>query len=124
MGNEVEVKFNIVNARKLRSTLKNAGFKETTPSTHEVNVLYDLRGQKLRKRGELLRLRKYGKEWLLTHKAKDKTGRHKSRVERETPIGNGGQMESILKALGYAAAFRYEKFRAMWSDGTGHVVID
>ena len=33
-------------------------------------------------------------------------------------------MEAILHALGFAPTFRYEKFRAEWSDGKGHVVVD
>ena len=33
-------------------------------------------------------------------------------------------MHAILTALGFRPVFRYEKFRAEWSDGTGEVVID
>jgi adenylate cyclase class 2 len=33
-------------------------------------------------------------------------------------------MDAILRALGFQPAFRYEKFRAEWSDGHGHVVVD
>jgi adenylate cyclase class 2 len=33
-------------------------------------------------------------------------------------------MEGILHALGFSPSFRYEKFRAEWSDGKGHVVVD
>jgi adenylate cyclase class 2 len=33
-------------------------------------------------------------------------------------------MDAILQALGFKPTFRYEKFRAEWSDGTGHVVLD
>jgi adenylate cyclase class 2 len=89
-----------------------------------MNSLYDLPGRRLLKRGEMLRLRKYGDTWILTHKAKSKTGRHKVRVELETPVENGPQMDAILSALGFAPTFRYEKYRAAWSDGTGHVVLD
>ena len=95
-----------------------------TPRTLESNTLYDLPGQPLRKRGEVLRLRKYGDEWLLTHKAKGKVGRHKARVETETKVADGGKLEKILLSLGYVPSFRYEKFRAEWSDGKGHVVVD
>jgi adenylate cyclase class 2 len=45
-------------------------------------------------------------------------------VETETKITDGAKLEMILRALGYAPAFRYEKFRAEWSDGRGHVVVD
>jgi adenylate cyclase, class 2 len=33
-------------------------------------------------------------------------------------------MDLILCALGYAPSFRYEKFRAEWTDGKGQVVVD
>ena len=95
-----------------------------TRSTHEMNTLYDLPGQKLRKKGELLRLRKYGDKWVLTHKAKGKAGRHKTRVETETGVTDGDKMDAILFALGFSPSFRYEKYRAEWSDGRGHVVLD
>ncbi len=124
MPKEVEVKFRIANMRALTRALKRAGFRESTRSTHEINTLYDLPGQKLRKKGELLRLRKYGDSWVLTHKAKGKAGRHKVRVELETRVSNGEQMDAILRALGFAPTFRYEKYRAEWDDGTGHVVLD
>ncbi len=124
MAKEVEIKFRIADARTLTRALKSAGFKQITRSTHETNTLYDLPGQTLRKRGELLRLRKYGEDWILTHKAKGTTGRHKMRVERETPLEDGEEMDGILRALGFTPTFRYEKLRADWGDGRGHVVVD
>ncbi len=121
---EVEIKFRVDNLRALRRRLRAAGFRQITPRTHEQNTLYDLPGRALQKRGEVLRLRKYGNQWLLTHKAKGKVTRHKTRVETETKIADGGKLEKILRSLGYAPAFRYEKFRAVWSDGEGQVVVD
>jgi adenylate cyclase class 2 len=50
--------------------------------------------------------------------------RHKTRVETETGIEDGEQLQKILLALGYMPSFRYEKFRAEWSDSKGHVVLD
>src|SRR5580698_723586 len=102
---EIEIKFRVENLRALNQRLRQAGFRVMTPRTHEMNTLYDLPGQPLRKRGELLRLRKYGAEWLLTHKAKGKTGRHKTRVETETKVADGAMMEAILRALGFAPTF-------------------
>lgn len=124
MANEIEIKFRIENLPALTRALKKVGFKQLTRSTHEMNSLYDLPGQKLRKRGDMLRLRKYGDIWVLTHKAKTKTGRHKVRVELETPVQNGEQMDAILRALGFAPTFRYEKYRAEWTDGKGRVALD
>jgi adenylate cyclase, class 2 len=124
MGKEIEIKFRINDMNALGRALRRSGFRLVTPPTHETNALYDLPGQKLRKQGALLRLRKYGKQWVLTHKAKGKSGRHKMRVELETRVENGNQMDAILRALGFTPTFSYEKYRAEWSDKTGHVVLD
>jgi len=123
-SNEIEIKFRVDNLRALNQRLRKLDFRLVTPRTHEVNTLYDLPGEPLRQHGELLRLRKYGSEWVLTHKAKGKPGRYKTRVENETQVSNGAKMEAILRALGYVPTFRYEKFRAEWTDGKGHVVVD
>jgi len=121
---EIEIKFRVDNLRQLNRRLRQTGFRLATRRTHEMNTLYDLRGQPLRKRGELLRLRKYGTAWLLTHKAKGSEGRHKVRIETETAVEDGAKMEAILRALGFVPTFRYEKFRAEWEDAQGHVVVD
>ncbi|HTW32945.1 MAG TPA: class IV adenylate cyclase [Candidatus Sulfotelmatobacter sp.] len=124
MPQEIEVKFRVSNLRALTRQLNAAKFRLETPRTHEMNTLYDLPGQVLRKRKQLLRLRQYGSEWKLTHKAGGKIGRHSSREELETKVENGKHMDAILRSLGYSPSFRYEKFRAEWSDGKGNVVVD
>ena len=121
---EIEIKFRVDDLRALISKLRAAKFRMFTKRTHEMNTLYDLPGEVLRKRKELLRIRKYGSEWTLTHKSKGKTGRHSSREELETGVADGKKMDAILRALGYAPSFRYEKFRAEWTDGKGQVVVD
>jgi adenylate cyclase, class 2 len=121
---ETEIKFRVGDIYTLTRRLRAAGFRQVTRRTLEQNTLYDLPGNPLRKRGELLRLRKYGTEWLVTHKAKSKVTRYKTRVETETKIADGDKLDKILRALGFAPTFRYEKFRAEWSDGRGHVVVD
>ena len=121
---EIEIKFRVADLRGLTRSLRASRLRRVTPRTHEMNTLYDLPGLPLRKRGDLLRLRLYGKEWVLTHKAKGKVGRHKTRVETETKVLDGRKMEAILHGLGFQPTFRYEKFRAEWADGKGHVVVD
>src|SRR5215472_4244244 len=90
------------------------------------NTLYDRPGEPLRRRGALLRVRKYGPRWTVTYKDKSvvKPGRHKSRREIETPVENGESLAAIFQAVGFKPGFAYEKFRSEWSDGAGHVVID
>ncbi len=129
MPREIEIKFRVDKLRALVRKLRGAGFRLVTRRTHEMNTLYDLPGQVLRKRKELLRLRKYGSTWTLTHKSGTKRARHSSRVELETGVADGNQVDAILRALGYSPSFRYEKFRSEWVeekmlDGKGQVVVD
>lgn len=124
MPQEVEIKFQVADLRALARALRAQGFRLITQRTHEINTLYDLPGEVLRKRKELLRLRKYGSEWTLTHKSGSKRAHHSSRVEIETKVEDGKALDAILRALGYSPTFRYEKFRAEWADGKGYVVVD
>jgi adenylate cyclase, class 2 len=121
---EIEIKFRVPNERALTRKLRSAGFRLVTKRAHEMNTLYDLPGEVLRNRKELLRLREYGSKWTLTHKSKGKITTHSSRKELETSVGDGKKMDLILRALGYSPSFRYEKFRAEWTDGQGQVVLD
>lgn len=124
MPNEVEIKFLIEDRKALEDSLRANGFQEKTPATHELNTLYDFDGLKLRKKGELLRIREFGGKWKVTHKAKGKAGKHKSRAETETSVGDGQKLAAIFEALGMQPSFTYEKFRAEWTDGKGDVVLD
>ena len=123
MANEVEIKFIIHDLNQLRDRLKSAGFTEKTPRTHEMNTLYDRNGE-LRDRDELVRIRKYGDRWTLTHKAKSQNARHKTRVETETTLDDGEALDHVFRSMGFQPSFRYEKFRSEWTDRTGHVVLD
>ncbi len=124
MSNEIEIKFLIEDLSSLQAKLSSIGFHQSTPSTHEDNILFDYPDLSLRKRGELLRVRRYGERWTVTHKAKSVNGRHKSRKETETGLADGSQLISIFDSLGLTPCFRYEKFRAEWTDGHGEVVLD
>jgi adenylate cyclase class 2 len=124
MRREIEIKFRVTDLPELARKLRRAGFRLVTRRTREMNTLYDLPGEVLRKRKELLRLRKYGSSWKLTQKSGGKTGRHSSRVELETGVADGKKMDAILRGLGYRPSFRYEKLRAEWKDKTGNVVVD
>ncbi len=123
MAYEVEIKFVVHDLNGVRKRLSELRFTEQTPRTNEVNTLYDRDGQ-MRQRGEVLRIRKYGNKWTVTHKAKSQDGRHKTRIETETTVVDGEALDHIFRAIGFQQVFRYEKFRSEWSDGQGHVVLD
>jgi adenylate cyclase class 2 len=123
---EVEVKFKIASIPTLTAGLGAAGFHMVTERTYEINTLYDLPRNPLRRRGALLRIRQYGSKWTLTYKEKTKikAGPHKSRIEIETQVHDGRALAEILQSSGFKPGFAYEKFRSEWADGTGHLVID
>ena len=123
---EVEVKFEVDDREALIERLRSLGFFQVTEHTHEMNMLYDFPGGRLRRRGALLRVRQYGAKWTVTYKDRNniRPGRHKSRREIETTVQDGQALSSILQNVGFEPSFAYEKFRSEWSDGTGHVVLD
>jgi|ERR1043166_5583254 adenylate cyclase class 2 len=121
---ETEIKFRVQSLQAIEEKLRELGFRMVHERAREMNVLYDFPSRELTKRGELLRLRQYGHNWKLTHKAKGHVGKHKSRMETETSVAEGAALEAIFSSLGLTPTFRYEKFRAEWSDGHGHVVVD
>lgn len=125
---EIEVKFRVDDPKALEAALRGLGFQCETPRTFERNVLFDTPDHRLRGSRQILRLRRYGERWVVTHKQitpKDSPdARHKERIETETEVADGDAIASIFGTLGYTPSFTYEKWRSEWSDGTGHCVID
>jgi adenylate cyclase class 2 len=128
MAIETEIKFRVDDLAALAQRLESAGFRCETPRNFESNVLYDTADRQLRARTEILRIRSYAGRWTLTNKRLPRSGpsedRHKHRVEIETAIADGDALSDFFLGLGFVRAFRYEKWRAEWSDGEGHCVID
>ncbi len=124
---ETEIKFCVDDLASLVARLESAGFHLETPRTFESNVLYDTPDRSMRARTEILRIRRYGGKWTLTHKRLPDNGpgedRHKHRVETETQVTDGNALAEVFRSLGLVPAFRYEKWRSEWSDGEGHCVI-
>jgi adenylate cyclase class 2 len=133
---EIELKFPVSDPASLQSRLPALGFHLETPRTFEYNILYDSPARDLRSRREILRIRKYGDTWTVTHKrtngAEDDASpsRYKVRIETETVIGDGEALGHIFERLGYTPAFIYEKYRTEWSTrdpetgATPHLVLD
>jgi adenylate cyclase class 2 len=125
---ETEIKFRVDDLADLTSRLEAAGFTLQTPRTFESNVLYDTPDRAMRTRTEILRIRSYAGRWVVTHKRLPDDGpgedTHKHRIETETEVADGAALEEIFLSLGLVAAFRYEKWRAEWTDGEGHCVVD
>ncbi len=128
MAIETEIKFRIDDLEALARKLRSVGFRCETQRTFESNVLYDTPDRQLRARTEILRIRSYGGRWTLTQKRLPRSSpgedRHKHRIETETEIAHGEALADLFVSLGLVSAFRYEKWRAEWTDGEGHCVVD
>jgi adenylate cyclase class 2 len=121
---EIELKFPIDDLARLESLLPSLGFMLDTPRTFEQNTLYDTGTRTLRESRQLLRIRRYGELWTLTHKRLPaqapesdtrSAARYKIRIETETQLSDGPALGAIFEQLGYGPVFRYEKFRTEWS---------
>jgi adenylate cyclase class 2 len=131
MSAEIELKFPVSDPASLASRLIALGFHMVTPRTFEHNTLYDTPDRTLRARGQVLRLRKYGARDIVTHKRhpddEDLTSRYKVRIETETEVADGAALAEMFTQLGFAPAFRYEKYRTEWSypeQPDAHLVVD
>jgi len=110
---EVEVKLAIQYPGQVRRKILKLGFKEEAPRALEQNWVLDFDDQALRRAGQLLRVREYQNQRLVTFKgAARKSRAYKVRQELETEVGNAETLLRILEQLGLETRFRYEKYRS------------
>ena len=125
---EIELKFRVHSVASLAAQLRALGFREQTPRTFEHNVLFDTPDHSLRTSRSILRIRRYGEHWVLTHKClppdHDPAERLKHRQETETAVEDGEALAIVFERLGFQQTFVYEKWRTEFADNTGHCVID
>jgi adenylate cyclase class 2 len=138
---EIEIKLRVQNLDALNLRLKKLRAKEISPRTHESNTLYDTADQRLRRRGQLIRVRTERpasrheeqhsmKEFaaILTYKGPTHSTRaannrpsvkirthFKIKNEAEVRVAEAAELSTILRALGLRPAFRYEKFRTTYA---------
>lgn len=97
---------------EVRSRLRRAGFSEHRPRAFEANLLLDTSDAQLRGRREVLRLREFDGEAIITYKGPSEPGtRHKSREEIETRVSDGPAVLALFDRLGFRPTYRYEKYR-------------
>jgi adenylate cyclase class 2 len=125
-GLETEVKIALANAVAARRRIEDLEFRVSVPRSFESNTIYDTAAQELRQANMLLRLRQTGERRVITWKGPGVPGPHKSRPEIETTIGSLESLDGILRQLGYAPLFRYEKYRTEFAapDRAGTIVLD
>lgn len=123
---ETEIKLRLPDPERIQTHLQQLGFQLTAPRVFEANTLYDYPDRRLRERGTLLRVREAGGRSILTYKGPSVRGRHKSREELETTLGDASVGAQILNRLGLQSTFRYEKYRTEYARPmeAGVVTID
>jgi adenylate cyclase class 2 len=108
---ETEIKLPLAAAADGRRLLRRAGFRVSKRKLFESNTLFDTPEAKLRTAGSALRVRECDGRAILTFKGPVLKSRHKTREELELDVSDGALFVSILSRLGFAPAFRYEKYR-------------
>lgn len=121
---EVEIKLAVPDAQTGDRILREAGFRVSRPRVFEANTVFDTADGRLRAAATLLRVREVDGHGLLTYKGPAAPGRHKDREELETAFDTPATMAAILERLGFTPAFRYEKYRTEYTDGTGTATLD
>jgi len=113
---ETEIKLEVRDRRALKRRLAKSRFRVVEARHFESNALYDFPDLRLWKAHCLLRLRQEGKRWLVTFKGAPLESRdYKIRREIETVVSDGPAIRDLFEALGFHEAFRYEKFRTIYS---------
>lgn len=123
---EVEVKLRVADAESAVRTIRDAGFHITAARVFEENFVLDTPAETLRREGLLLRVRRAGDAVTCTFKGHEIPGPHKRREEREFRASDFHEALALFHGLGYAPAFRYEKYRTEFArpGEPGHVTLD
>lgn len=123
---EVEIKLRVDDLSATLGKIRSLGFTESEARSFERNVVYDTTEHTLMHAKQLLRVREYRGETILTYKGSPVPGKHKQREELELTLSSSERFGEILNRLGYAPIFRYEKFRTVFErPNTGcHIAVD
>jgi adenylate cyclase class 2 len=123
---EIEIKLQVADLNTARRLLRGHGFRVEKRRVFESNTVYDTPRLTLRRAEHLLRLRRVGRDVILTYKGPPLASRHKTREELELSLSDGRAFAAILERLGYREAFCYEKYRTTYRQprAAGEVTLD
>jgi adenylate cyclase class 2 len=123
---EREVKLRWDDAPGARQAVAGLGAALVRARHLEDNLLLDDAAASLKGRRAALRIRRTDRRAVLTYKGRpveDASGQ-KARPEAEVDVSDADTAEQILAALGFAPAFRYQKYREVWEWDEVEIVID
>lgn len=121
---EHELKFADADLSGLTQRLEELEAERVSTSSLEDNWVFD-RGDELRSRGRLLRLRVDARGAQLTFKGPTSyRGRAKVRTEHQTRVEDAAQARRLIESLGYEEVRRYQKKREEWRLGGVVIALD
>lgn len=123
---EREAKLRVADPAAARLAVAGLGARLRRARHFEDNLLLDDASHSLARRGTALRLRRAGGCAILTYKGarQERDSGVKVRPEIEFEVGDGDGAQALLAALGYVAAFRYQKFREVWDWKDAEIDVD
>ena len=123
---EVEVKIPAPDLAAVAARLAELGFEVSSERKFESNTIWDTNDKGLYGSGEIVRLRQYGPQQVLTYKGPAQPGKHKRREELESELTSLAPLERIFTRLGLEPSFRYEKYRSEYQrkGSLGVVTLD
>lgn len=125
MGHEIEIKLKIEDLDTEIQKIRNLGATLINDFEFEDNFILDQKDRSLKKKGSVLRIRKYGNKSTITLKEKI-TGEspYKERYELEMEVENAADLKELFQKLGFQVIYRYQKYRAEYSLGNLHIYCD
>lgn len=122
---EVEWKFPCADLDEVRRRLIRAGARDLG-AVFERNVVLDRQDGELFRKGWLLRVRRDRRVLLTLKRPPDQPSEAGFKIMREDELAVDDEraLLRILQALGFRAAFAYEKFRETWKLGDTLVCLD
>jgi adenylate cyclase, class 2 len=121
---EREIKLRFASVDEARTAVLAAGCTPLLGRRLQEDALLDTEDERLRRRRCVLRVRIENGKSRITFKGPVQPSTMKLREERETIVGNGEILLSVLEELGLHVWFRYEKYREEFSHEDVIVAID
>ncbi len=103
MSKEIEIKFRVTMFANLRDGCGRRGSGKSLAGLTKATLCMTFPDSLCENVANCCVCASTGRSWLLTHKGKGTVTRHKTRVETETKIDDGEQLEKILRRAGLSS---------------------